>query len=155
MNRYSFIGAAIVVVVLPLSFAMARHASNMVPDLETISIAENAYFNTHGKYFQVLTDNKLPSHLPGVLADYVNPRAVPLNTAIDTYHGPMGQGYAVRWTIPATAREEGSINSVGYGPEAEARTFTEVLPVFTGVGSTTPQGRDRMPATGRTERAPR
>ena len=114
----------------------------MVPDLVTIGAAENAYFAAHGKYFQVLFDNQLPSYEAGTLADYVDPKAVPPNTAIDVYEGPAGRGYAVRWTIPATPREEGSINSVGYGPEALGHTFTYIIPAISRtVASTTPTQR--------------
>ena len=127
--------AAVCVSVLPASFAVARHATK-VPDLVTINNAENAYFNSHGSYFQVLINNQLPSHQTGTLADYVDPQAVPLNTSIDVYVSPAGAGYAVRWTIPATTREEGSENSVGYGPEALSRTYTNIIPVISRATST-------------------
>ncbi|OGG50302.1 hypothetical protein A2763_01405 [Candidatus Kaiserbacteria bacterium RIFCSPHIGHO2_01_FULL_54_36] len=122
--------AAAILGLVPVSYVAARHATNMTPDLATINTAENAYFAMHGKYFQVLINNQLPEDQTGVLADYVDPKAVPMNTAIDTYVGPQGSGYAVRWTIPATMREEGAINSVGYGPEALSRTFTEIIPIL-------------------------
>jgi len=128
--------AVIALGLLTVSTAFA-YSAREVPNLGVIATAENSYYNNHGSYFQVLPNQQLPSHQPGVLSDYVDPRAVPPNTRIDVYAGPAGSGYSVQWTIPATTCEAGLITSVGYGPEASERSFVIILPVLE-VSTSTP-----------------
>src|SRR5580704_19206789 len=85
-----------------------------------------------GNYLQVLPGDKLPPYETGSVSDNLG-ADVPTNIRVDVYAAPNGDGYQITDTDT-----DGTIYSVGYGPEAQDRTYI-ISPPAAPVASSTPQ----------------
>ncbi len=91
-------------------------------DFQTISQieqAENTYFSKTGHYFQILKNNKIPESETGKTVSGELGKKVPDHVSVDVYQTKTSQGYQIRW------EDTQNTYSKGYGPEAEARTWSQ------------------------------
>ena len=88
---------------------------------EDVSALENSYFQKNGKYLQVLPNNQLPDYESGTVSDKLG-ATIPSDARVDIYTGPKGSGYQVTYT------DGGTIYTVGFGPEADHRTYSYPAP---------------------------
>jgi len=84
---------------------------------EDIPTFEESYFSKHGKYLQILPGNQLPDYEIGTVSGKLGTN-VDSGVRVDVYVSPHGQGYQV------THEENGTIYTVGFGPEASDRTHS-------------------------------
>ncbi|OGG50463.1 hypothetical protein A2763_01670 [Candidatus Kaiserbacteria bacterium RIFCSPHIGHO2_01_FULL_54_36] len=89
--------------------------------VEDISALQESYYQKSGKYLQILPGNQLPEYESGTVAEKLGAN-VPADVRVDVYAGPQGKGYQI------TYEEEGTIYIVGFGPEAEHRTYSYPAP---------------------------
>ncbi len=82
--------------------------------LSEIPSLEDAYFASNGKYLEVWKGNTLPDYTTDTLS-----KNIPAGAEIHIYESPRGHGYQIIYEDA-----EGK-HSVGYGPEAFDRTYTE------------------------------
>lgn len=105
------------------SFGKARNAPS-IQELQAL------HFERTGRYLQVMKGNALPHYEHGNVATKLG-RNLPTNTQVTTYETPTGErGYQV------LNEDADNWYSVGYGPEAQSRTYTWPKPKTTGASST-------------------
>ncbi len=97
-----------------------------------IPALEDSYFGQHGKYLQILPGNQLPDYETGTVSQKLGTN-IDAGIRVDVYVSPHGHGYQV------THEENGTIYTVGFGPEAESRTHSYPVP--------TPASATSTPAT--------
>lgn len=95
-----------------------------IPEIQTM---ETDYFKAHGHYLQVEPMNKKPDYTVDTL-----PLSIPDNVRIDVYQAKTGFGYQIITDNAST------IDSVGFGVEAQARTYTLQKPPKFISSTTTP-----------------
>jgi hypothetical protein len=110
-----------------------------VPTVQWIPSFEDEYFQKNGKYLQVLVGNTVPSDIKGIGTSTLSQieENVPPGARIDVYESPQGHGYVISYT------QDGTFYSVGYGPEAQDRTYSYFIgdmSVATSTATSTPQG---------------
>ena len=97
--------------------------------LAGMEVAQEAYFQTHGKYLQIIPDNRLPHYESGTIAGKLGKTVAP-GWKVHVYVTPKGEhGWQAFW------EDSNNYYSKGYGPEALSRTFT--TPKWSSVSSTT------------------
>ena len=97
---------------------------------QQIAEAEDSYYKEHGRYFQVLPNNKVPDYETGTVADALG-ADIPDDARIDIYQTPDGT-----WGYQVSYAENGTNYSVGEGPEAPDRLYVKTPPTLT--ASSTP-----------------
>jgi hypothetical protein len=88
---------------------------------EAVSSLEETYFQHHGRYLQVLKNNQLPGYEYGTAAEKLGGE-IPASWYIHVYQAEEGFGYQIFYS------DEETMYSVGFGPEAESRTYSNPLP---------------------------
>jgi hypothetical protein len=96
----------------------------------SIAALQDAYFNEHESYLQILSGNHLPDYETGTVAEKLGQTIDP-GTHVDVYENVYGKGYQIFF------EEDGVTYSAGYGPEAQDRTFTYTLPVLVASSTST------------------
>ncbi len=98
------------------------------PDIAAIITAENAYNQTHSGYFQILEHKQFPAGTPTSTKEYISLDALTDTTSVTPYEAPQGFGYQIFWSILPTLCATGSAHSLGFGPEANNRTYSSEFP---------------------------
>lgn len=93
--------------------------------VDDIATFEERRMRQGGRYLQVLKGNKLPSYEKGSVLEKLG-RDVPTNVRVNIYEAPGGRGYQILYTAG-----DGTVYSVGYGPEAKDRTYITLPSVVT------------------------
>ena len=88
--------------------------------IDEIAAAEDMYFAKNGSYFQVLEGNKKAPYEKGTVNANLG-GTMPTTIRVTVYDNPReGKGYQI------IVRDGKSLFSVGYGPEAESRTWQQI-----------------------------
>lgn len=128
MKSY-YIPAVITLAVATVLFSGDTQNLAGKPTAPTLEETVATLYTKYGEYVQVTEDGRILVK-DAEVAETTLTSKLPAGTKIDVYAGPQGNGYQIiRETATATI-------SIGYGGEAESRTYTILKSVVT--ASTTP-----------------
>src|SRR3990167_4814721 len=83
------------VVAIPVVFAALP--ADEIDTLEKMEVAQEAYFQTHGKYLQILPDNRLPHYENGTVREKLGKIVAP-GYRVDVYRTYKGEhGWQATW----------------------------------------------------------
>ncbi len=118
--------------VIPLAGAVSTSStteSNLTAPAVTVAVTaadvtalEDGYYKKNGRYLQILPGNRLPDYEEGTVAEKLG-AGIPTGMRVDVYESPKGFGYQIIY------EDSGTLYTVGFGPEAEDRTYAYSLPV--------------------------
>jgi len=85
-----------------------------------IAALEDAYYARFGRYLQIMPGNKMPRYPSASVVENFG-ASVADDVQVDVYESPHGAGYQISYDSLGTRY------TVGYGPEAAARTYSRPL----------------------------